>query len=118
MSGEIDRAIADAERWRDGWLHRFVTPDVRRWFVETYGGAAISEGGSEEVSPTGSTATPRDTTPEAVQQRVDEVAQDLWGRHTTPKQREPLRKGIEHVERVPAGSDQAFGNIVGRRGVP
>ena len=112
MSDELDRAIADAERWRDGWLHRFVTPDVRRWFVETYGGAAMS-GGSEEVPPPDAPA--RDTTPEAVQQRIAEVAKDLWGRHTTPKQRETLRKGIEHVERVPTSSDQAFGNIVGRR---
>ena len=119
MSGEIDRtaipsAVADAERWRDGWLHRFVTPDVRRWFVETYGGAAMS-GGSEEVAGKSPDAPVRDTTPDAVQQRIDEVTKDLWGRHTTPQQRDALRKGIEHVERVPAGSDQAFGNIVGRR---
>ena len=112
MSDELDRAIADAERWRDGWLHRFVTPDVRRWFVETYG-AAMS-GGSEEVHPTPD-APARDTTPDAVQQRIAEVAKDLWGRHTTPQQRDTLRKGIEQVERVDAGSDRAVGNIVGRR---
>ena len=118
MSDEIDRAVADAERWRDGWLHRFVTPDVRRWFVETYGGSQIASSNAMSEEPeSGSVpdAPARDTTPDAVQRRVDEVAQDLWGRHTTPQQRDTLRKGIEQVERVDAGSDRAVGNIVGRR---
>src|SRR5271169_5637779 len=59
--------------------------------------------------------TERDTSPEGVQGRIDEVAKDIWGRHTSQEQRDKLRKGIDHVDRVPASSDQAFGNILGRK---
>jgi len=52
-----------------------------------------------------------DTSETAVQQRVDQVCDDLFAGRTTEKQRRGLGGAVERADRVPSSSDNAVGRI-------
>lgn len=52
-----------------------------------------------------------DTSEKAVQQRVDQVCEDLFQGRTTKNQRRGLGGAVERAERVKPGSDAAVGRI-------